>query len=129
MVFEDILEGSAFTNIPTCVAKKGYTVEWDEVALAKLANVTDNVVVNAVERIKTYTVTLDMNGGTAETKEFIITYGEEYTLPTPSKTEYIFDYWTHNGQKVGISGVWDIDVEGTEVTLVATWYSEWSDNF
>ena len=129
VVFEDILEGSAFTNIPTCVAKKGYTVEWDEVALAKLANVTDNVVVNAVERIKTYTVSLDMNGGTAETKDFIITYGEEYTLPTPSKTEYIFDYWTHNGQKVGISGVWDIDVEGTEVTLVAKWYSEWSDNF
>ena len=129
VVFEDILEGSAFTNIPTCVAKKGYTVEWDEVALAKLANVTDNVVVNAVERIKTYTVTLDMNGGTAETKDFTITYGEEYTLPTPSKTEYVFDYWTHNGQKVGISGVWDIDVEGTEVTLVAKWYSEWSDNF
>ncbi|HHV09437.1 MAG TPA: InlB B-repeat-containing protein [Clostridiales bacterium] len=41
-----------------------------------------------------YKVTFDTNGGTSSTKEKEVNYGVKYgTLPTPSRTGYVFDGW------------------------------------
>ena len=67
-----------------------------------------------------YTVTFDANGGTmpnnATTME--VTMGENYTLPTPTKTGFDFDGWKNQEQSVAVSGTWSIE---SNVTLKASW--------
>lgn len=58
-VYPNVEEGSAFTATPSTEAKVGYTVTWNPSDLAKLANVRENVIVNAVETANTYTITYD----------------------------------------------------------------------
>ncbi len=122
-VFENVEKGSTFTNIPEVVKKAGYKVEWDSEGLAKLTNISGTVIVEAIETIRTYTVTLNADGGSVKTKTFTITYGEEYTLETPTNEDRKFKGWTYNGQAISLSGVWNLDVESDKIELVATWGS------
>ncbi len=129
-VYENVQKGSTFTDIPATVNKVGYTVEWDETDLAALTNISGNVVVEAIETVKTYTITLNANGGTVSSKTITVTYGEAYTLETPTHDDYKFAYWTYDGEQVSMSGLWNIDVEGTAIELVAKWgKSTWTGNY
>ena len=129
-VYENVEKGSTFTNIPEVIAKVGYTIVWDEEDLAALTNVSGNVIVEAIETVKTYTITLNANGGTVSSKTITIIYGEAYTLETPAHDDYKFAYWTYNGEEVSMSGVWNIDVDGNAIELVAKWgKSNWTSNF
>ncbi len=49
---------------------------------------------------------LNANGGECEQSEIILAYGEEYTLPTPTRTGYYFIGWAGFGGDVFSSGVW-----------------------
>lgn len=122
-----VKEGEAFTEIPACAKKKGYTVYWDETAIAKLGNVTENVEVVAIEEVKTFTVTLNAKGGSVATAKITVTYGEAYSLEAPTHDEYIFKNWYFGDVRVDLNGVWSIDSDAEEIVLVAKWgHSQWT---
>lgn len=127
VTFENIKEGSKFTNIPEPKAKTGYTVAWNEEDLKKLENVTQNIIVEVVETPKTCKVTLRWKGGSQEAT-FI--YGQAYEIkvtPAYDKDEYTFAGWKRNGAAFASSGIWEIDEE--EVVLDAELLPNWTPNF
>ena len=121
-VFERVEANTAFTNIPEVVTQTGYVIAWKAEDLAKLANVTENVVVTATVQAKQYNVVLNADGGTvggAASTQQSVTYGADYELATPTREGYEFKGWTYNGQKVDAKGTWAIDAETIE--LKAEW--------
>ena len=123
-----VKEGESLTAIPEPVQKTGYTIAWDEAAIAKLTNVSENVEVVANEQAKTYQITLKANGGELAETTIVVTYGEAYELPTPVRSGYEFLNWTYGGVKLDSQGTWGIDAEN--IVLVATWgSSEWTNNY
>lgn len=65
----------------------------------------------------TYTVTLDLNGGTYEGNNTLkFTFGNEYSLPTNiTKANYDFAGWTLNGEVFANTGIYNQE----DITLVA----------
>ncbi len=123
----EVKEGEAFTEIPTPVAKTGYTVEWDT---KDFTNITGNMTVTAIETAKTYTITLNANGGDLTQTTITLTYGQAYELPTPTHSNDVFVSWTYNGEKIASQGTWMLDAEISELTFVAEWIpSEWTNNY
>ncbi|MBQ8405751.1 MAG: InlB B-repeat-containing protein [Clostridia bacterium] len=117
--------GESLTDIPTPIAKVGYIVVWDRTDFSNLAQ---DIMVQAIETAKTYTVTLKANGGVLEQSSIIVTYGQAYALPTPMHGENIFEYWTYAGEEVAAQGVWEID--GENLSLTAQWNEcHWSNNY
>ena len=120
--YAEIPAGSAFTalyDIPTPVAITGYNVEWDSEELAKLESVTQDVTILAIVTAKSYTVTLNPDGGTLDVKTIEVTYNAEYELPTPTRNGYEFAGWVKGSAAFDNKGTWKIDEEN--VTLKATW--------
>ena len=113
-VVKTIEKGETLSDIPTPANKTGYPVTWDK---TDFSNVTDNIIVNAVETANTYTITYDANGGMIESTTQAVTYDAEYTLATPSKQDYFFLGWYNEGKLI-IDGKWSI---ANDVTLVAQW--------
>ncbi len=101
-------------DIPTPAERTGYTVVWEDVDLTEISQ---NIVVNAIETANIYTVTYDANGGTVEEQTLPVTYDSAYVLATPVYEDHIFLGWTYNGNVVS-SAVWNI---ADDVTLVASW--------
>lgn len=127
-IFE-IAIGDTFTEIPVPESKIGYTVVWNTEDLEMLTNVSTNIVVEAIETVKTYTVTLESKLGVLTSKTLMVAYGESYELPKLSEEEYHFQGWSCGNKKVALQGTWNIDVEGNEITLTAQWESVWLENF
>ena len=70
-------------------------------------------------KAKTYTVTLDTNGGgVSESTTLTATYGKVVTLPTPTKADCTFAGWYCNGVEYRSGLIWN-DTES--ITLVARW--------
>lgn len=130
-VFAGIEEGAAFTDIPEVFQTAGYIVTWDPEDLAKLENVTENLVVNAIETVKTFKITFVVTGyGSPISTQLTVVYGQEYTLPIPENEENVFKSWTYNGTAVKLSGVWNIDSETESITLVTKWGNKnWTGNY
>ncbi len=80
---------------------------------------------------KNYEITLNANGGSVSQTKITVTYGEAYTLPTPTHSDDCpFKGWTYNGETIELSGVWNLEVEGTEIMLLAKWGKPgWSGNY
>lgn len=123
-----VYEGETLTDIPTPSAKTGYVVDtenWyaDEACtiVATFADLQENKTVYAKATAKTYTITLNANGGTLTETTVTVTYGQAYTLAVPVHDDYPFGGWLLDGTAIALSGVWKIDVEGTELTLTADW--------
>lgn len=78
-----------------------------------------NLELFAIFEAGTYTVTLDLNGGTydgATALEF--TFGKEYSLPTNiTKPNFDFSCWTLNGEAFANSGIYNYE----DITLVANY--------
>lgn len=62
---------------------------------------------------------LDANGGQVEYNTKTVTYGVDYTLPTPTRANYTFDGWYFSGALCPISGTWDFSKD--DITLKARW--------
>ena len=123
----NVKEGESFMEIPAYVEKIGYNVKWDEEAVAKLENITENIVVNAVETAKTYTIIFNVNGGLGSVQSITVTYGEAYSLVKPEHVNLSFRGWQYNETAVASTGVWNLDIEGDTLELVAKWgNAEWS---
>ena len=118
-VYNNVEKGSTFTDIPAVVAKTGYVIAWNAEELKALTNISGNVVVTADEKAKTYTVTLNADGGSVSQTSITVTYGENYELPTPTKEGYEFLGWKKGSVAVDAKGAWTIDEDN--VTLKATW--------
>ena len=120
--------GESFTEIPKTVHKTGYMITWDETAIAKLTNVSENVEVVAKVEAKTYEIILNANGGTLAETKIIVTYGEAYELPSPTREGQLFFNWTYNNIKIDSQGTWSIDAD--DIELIAVWGSnEWTNNY
>ena len=112
--------------------KEGYTfVGWalaqdsDEVAYQDKANTlndlfTQNKDLYAIFTPTTYTITLDLNGGSSSTLSVQIQTGdnllEKLANITSTKTGYTFDYWMYNGEKISKDKTFDYD---NDITLKA----------
>ena len=91
---EDVLthttygEGPDFDGVPGYIFNgwgcEGYYVVEDKIFNAKLT-------------AKNYKVVYDVNGGDDGFEDGIATFDEDFSLPTPRKTGYIFMGWTYNG--------------------------------
>jgi len=67
---------------------------------------------------KTYTITLNANGGTVSQSSVSATYDATLNLPTPSKTGYSFAGWVYASTKYSSGSTW----KGTKnITLTAEW--------
>lgn len=127
--------------LPVATPKLGYElVGWyrngEEFANRGKWNVDEeNIVLVAVYKAKTYTITLDVNGGDALTQTTIqVTYGEAYKLPTPTRentsdTSYSFIGWKINGNPIDAEGTWTITEDN--LTAVAEWKTTdgWTSNY
>ena len=100
--------------LPVDNARYGYTVKWDRTVFK---NVTENLVVNAIEVPKTFIVMFDSNGGEAiENGKYA--YEQPYTLPVPVRDGYEFKGWLLGAEKLEENGVWTIT---DNVTVKAEW--------
>ena len=131
-VVKTVNKGETLTDIPTPQTKIGYTVAWDK---ANFSNLTQNVVINAIETAKTYTVHLNANGGILSDATITVVYDTEYKLPQPSRRDYKFANWTYQGENISSNGVWRIDSDET-IEFIAQWKdsgqwddSSWTPNF
>ena len=108
-------------EIPALLPVEGYNVSWDATEYAKISNVTENLVINAVATAKTYTITIAANGkGTVETTTMNVTYNANYTMPMAmANAGYTFAKWTLNGTEIAAEGVWKYDMEN--MTVNAEW--------
>lgn len=70
---------------------------------------------------RTYSVTLNKNGGTVETDVTTYTYGTEITLPVPVRDGYIFGGWYTNEQFTGTAVT---SISNTE-TGDKAYYAKW----
>ena len=114
-IVKTLEKGTALTDIPTPASKTGYTVCWD---ITDFASVTEDMVVNAIETGKTYTVTFEGNIGSIAQQTLEVQYGEAYQLPQAlSGEEGIFKGWTYNGQLIASQGVWEMDSESGAFVL------------
>ena len=114
-IIKTLDKGETLTDIPNPIQKVGYTIIWDR---TDFSNVTENLVVNAIETPNTYTITFDASGGTIETETQEVIYDAETTFATPKKADYLFLGWTYNGRAIVNGAKWEI---ADNVTLVATW--------
>lgn len=63
-------------------------------------------------------VSFDANGGDCDKDQMSISFNEEYTLPTPTLKNYVFDGWYNGESRINNTGVWSIS---GDVELVAKW--------
>ena len=123
----EVKEGESFTEIPTPVEKAGHTVEWDT---KDFTNISGNMTVTAIEKAKTYTITLNAKGGDVTQTTITLVYGQTYELPTPTHSSDVFVSWTYNGEKIATKGTWLMDLAESALTFSAEWIpSEWTNNY
>ncbi len=94
-------------NLPAFEEKVGYDVAW-EVKDFSNAKAGDKFILKQVYTPKTYTVTLNADGGVIDSQTVTVTYDASYTLPTPTKEGYTFSAWVmEDGQTTfATAGTW-----------------------
>lgn len=118
-------EGEGVENLPAFQGnpKTGYVLVWDK---TQLSVITQDTVVNAVEKAKNYTIAFDLSGGSLDVQSLVVTFDADYTLPTPSYTGFQFVAWYYDGEEVSQTGKWNID--GENITLKAE-FESWDGPF
>ena len=111
------------TTKPNFVFEGWYTDSSYTTRINSTTKVIDNVTYYAKWReLNNYTITFDANGGTVDTTSKVIQEGNAVgTLPTPTRTEYVFEGWFTN---------LNFDTKVTENTIPTestTYYAKWRD--
>ncbi|MGI6359509.1 MAG: leucine-rich repeat protein [Acholeplasmatales bacterium] len=79
---------------------------------------THDMTVTATWSLTNYTITLNSDGGSA-VENLTVQYGSVVsTLPTPTRLDYTFDGWTHNGVKVVLPYTF---TESNDIEFKASW--------
>lgn len=110
---------------PTDPVKEGYTFDgwWYEGEQWSFVGyvVTSDMTLTAHWEANEYTVALDSEGGSIDgPSSVLLTYGEEFELPSPTKAEKVFLYWAHDGAPLP-DGPWGI---AEDCTLSAVYADE-----
>ena len=108
-------------NEPDAPTKTGYTfggwfvktTEWNFLAYT----VTENVTLKAKWIANEYTLKFNSNGGN-EIADMTVTYDGDYTLPEPTKGNYVFLGWKEGETVYEQSGKWQ---KTSGATLTAEW--------
>ncbi len=98
-----------------------------EINADSIVDVTNDITLYAHWEIGHYTVNFDANGGSVETTSKIVNYESTYgTLPTPTKTGYIFLGW-YTEQPVGMG---ELITSETRVSKTQdhTLFAHWEEN-
>ncbi|HIT77342.1 MAG TPA: leucine-rich repeat protein [Candidatus Limihabitans stercoravium] len=107
-------------TLPT-PTRTGYTfIDWfngDNKVESGTWNIARNTTLVAHWKANTYTVTFETGIG-QEIEPMEVTFGDQYTLPSPEPEHYTFMGWYNNYSEVGLTGNWSI---ASDVTLVASW--------
>ena len=80
-------------------------------------NGEETIVLHAEWRVDSKVV-FNANEGSCDMTEATFSVGSQYSLPVPSRDNYIFSGWYYGTSKVESSGSWSID---TDAELVANW--------
>lgn len=78
---------------------------------------TQGITLKAEWKANTYTITFNANNGTMTPTNATATYDSSITLPTPTRTGYVFSGW-YDGNTEYTAGTWKI---ANNVTLTAKW--------
>lgn len=81
--------------------KEGYTFDHFEINNEPITNnltITKDTKVKAVTKVNTYTISYELNGGTANHLKDTYTVQDEYQLPIPKKKGYTFIGWNDGTQ-------------------------------
>ena len=118
----NVKAGENFTEVPNPIHKTGYMIVWDR---TEFLSINENITVTAIETIKTFTISLNANGGMVGQPTVTVTYGQAYTIPKPSNgdTTKIFEGWSYDGVEIPLNGVWSIDAQSCNIELKAIWSS------
>jgi len=81
-----------------------------------LWSIASDVTLVAIWIPNSYEIAFDVQGGDA-LSDMTVIFGEDFQLPTPTRTGFIFEGWLLEGNAI-TSGIWDID---SDITLVAVW--------
>lgn len=76
-----------------------------------------------IEPPKNISIIFDADGTDLDGTTLDIILSEEYELPIPTKDGYIFDAWELDGERITISGVWNIDSD-EQLKLTIKWRKE-----
>ena len=111
-----VLDLADFTDIPTPIAVTGYEIAWEE---ANLSRITEDIVVNAVYDLITYTISYTLNDGTNDDRN-PATYTVEddsIILYTPNRDHYDFIGWVLNGKNTSTINT----AQPENIIAVASW--------
>lgn len=103
----------------------------DGQSIGCLTNVTGGTVtLYAQWKVKTYTVTLDKQGGTGGTDSFIATYGAKTSITAPTREGYEFKgYWTgKNGSGTQMYYATGTAYRNWNIDAATTLYAHWEAN-
>ena len=120
---EELYHGDKL-SAPAIPAQIGYDnvgfADADGKALSDKQTATGDSTYYVSRAPKTYKVTLDANGGTVESSSLSVTFDQAYTLPTPVRPGYAFDFWAIDGESdaFAATGSWKHD---QNLTLQAVW--------
>ena len=77
-----------------------------------------NVTLYAVWDANIYSVTLDTNGGNVDDSTLQVAFDSQYTLPTPTRLNYVFLGWYDGDKRVSSQATWKYSCD---ITLTARW--------
>ena len=113
--------GSSY-SLPSATRKGYYFDGWykgsKEFSPTGTYEYDDDTVLKAKWLGKEYKVFLDANGGSVNKSTVYVTYGDSYSLPTPTRTGYEFEGWYNGSSKMKLKD--DYEYDG-DMTLVAKW--------
>lgn len=92
------------------ILQTGYSVRWkdgeENVFLSGKYRVARDITLYAVWDANTYTVTLNPNGGSLASTTVQVVYEAQYTLPIPTRLNYIFLGWFDGDTKISNNATW-----------------------
>ncbi len=80
---------------------------------------TGDLAFTANWKANTYTVTIDLNGGMSEKKEYSFVYDSSYSIEAPTKVGYTFTYFSYGkDSQLPLSGTWNVP---NNLSVKANW--------
>ncbi len=121
----DAAVGEMATPTRTGYTFKRWTYNGQTIDANYVWKIDSNVELVAEWTAKTYTITLDADGGSCAAT-MTVTYDKAIgEIPTPTRTGYTFNGWTYNGTPISATDVWTTDADAT---FKATWTENVTDS-
>ena len=127
VIEKEVEEGKALTDIPELPTEAGYTYRW---SVSDFSNITSNLTVTLIKDANVYTITYDLEGLTGveiANHSQQVTFGESFTLETPTRDCYVFVGWVDSeGNAVTADHEYNF---AADLTLKAVWAEDgnWSE--